>query len=147
MMAIPKASERAAKRSGRLSLRVQDSGDDSRWEGWSSARRALLYAAIFGSLAQEARALPSGRSLQPPSSPQLFPRRLLHPGLPAFLTAPCLPQFSSWAAGAPLQLCRSSPRVPIAAPLLVMAAALVSRGITSDSRKVPWDLHASGGPA
>ena len=99
----------------------------------SPVRRLLFCVVLVSLLVQEARALSSGLSLQIP------------PRSTAFLTAPRFPQFSSWAAGASLPLCRRSPQVPNAAPLRVIPVASVSRGFTSDSRNEPWALHASGG--
>ena len=141
MLSFPKASGRAV--TGETVRLFQDADGDTLRVGRSPARRVLLCVVVLSSLAQEARSLSLGRPVHLRSSPQLPSRS--SSGCPAFLTAPRLPQSSSWAAGDPRPVCRRSPRVPHAAPQRVLPVALVSRGITSDPRNSPWTLHASGG--
>ncbi|KAJ1486856.1 hypothetical protein T484DRAFT_1890083 [Baffinella frigidus] len=132
MLAFPKAQTL------RLGLRVHcATGPDTLCAGRSQARRVLFCAVLLGSLAPEAGSISPGGSLE---LLPVFPN-LSRGGWPAFLTAPRLPQ-TSWSAGAPLPWCRRSPRGPNAAPLRVLPVALVSRGIISDPRNVPWALHA-----
>ena len=158
MLAPLKESERAATGNGRWALRVQHATDgDSLSIGGRGGRRGqfLLFAVLISSLAQESRALPSGRSLQLPLSPQLPAARnagICRPVCwPAFLVAPSLPRWSGApaqcsAAGARPPLCWHSLRAPNAARLRSIPVAF-ARGITPEPRNVPWVLHASAGPA
>jgi hypothetical protein len=135
-------------RSGRSSLKVQDSDGDNLWVGRSSARRVLLFVVLSSSLAPESHATLSGCSLQLPSSPVAARNA---GGWPAFLVAPHLPLWSGAlpqrsAAGSPLPVCRRSPWAPHAAPPRLLPVSLVSRGTTPDPRNVPWTLQASAGP-
>jgi len=98
----------------------------------------MLLVVFLSSIAR-ACSMPSVPYFQLRSSPQLPPRS------PAFLTAPRLQQSFLWAPGAPLPWCRRSPWIANAAPPRARPVALVSHGITSGLRNVPWALHASGG--
>ena len=127
MLAFPKALGRA--------VRLGATDVETRWLGRSNTRRVLFCVVLFGSLAPEAHSLSSGQSLQIRSSPNR-PRG----GWPAFLTAPRLPH-TSWGSAAPPPVCRRSTQAANSAPPL-LPVALLSFGITSDPRKVPWALHA-----
>ena len=140
MLPFPKVSGWAA--TGEAVRLMQDADSDTLWVGRSCVRRVLFCGVVLTLLLQEVQSLSSGRSLQLRSSPQL-PQRSSS-GWSAFLTAPRLPQFCSWAAGNLLPLCRRSPWIPHAAPQRVLLVALVSRDITSSPLNMT--LHASGGP-